>query len=65
MKLELDDEVTDAIVVATLKQHLKYAKKNIKDLRKMKKLESFQAEDLGNNIKLADSIEDVLHYFGE
>lgn len=64
MKLELDDEVTDAIVVATLKEHLKYAKKNIKDLRKMKKLETYQAEDLGNNVKLVDSLEDVLHYFG-
>lgn len=64
MKIELDDEVTDAIVVATLREHLKYAKKNIKDLRKMKKLETYQAEDLGNNVKLVDSIEDVLHYFG-
>lgn len=64
MKLELDDEVTDAIVVATLKEHLKYAKKNIKDLRKMKKLETYQAEDLGINVKLVDSLEDVLHYFG-
>lgn len=64
MRLDLDDEVTDAIVLATLKEHRKYANKNVKDLKKKKKLESYQEQDLGHNIRLAASLDDVIRYFG-
>ena len=64
MKLDLDDEITDAIVCATLKEHMKYIKKNIKELKKKPKLESYQKEDLGNDVKILANMEEVFNYFG-
>ena len=64
MKLELDDEVTDAIVCATIKQHMKYLRKNIKELKKKKQLESHQQLDLGYNVNMLASMEAVCGYFG-
>lgn len=64
MKLELDDEVTDAIVVATLKEHIKYAKKGIKELKKKKKLAPYEQQDLGSYVHLLEAMETVNRYFG-
>ena len=64
MKLELDDVVTDAIVVATLKEHMKYLKTNIKNHKKRDKLEPFQAQDLGNDTKMLAAMKEVYGYFG-
>lgn len=64
MILELDDEVTDAMVCATIKEHMKYLKKNIKELKKKKKLESHQQLDLGHDVSMLASMEEVYGYFG-
>jgi hypothetical protein len=64
MRLELDDEVTDAIVVATLKEHIKYAKDTVKKLKKKKKLEQYEQQDLGYNVHLLEAMETVNRYFG-
>ena len=64
MKLELDDDVTDAIVLATLKEHMKCAKANIKTLKKKKNLQPYQQQDLGYNVHLLEAMEVVNKYFG-
>lgn len=64
MKLELDDDVTDAIVSATLKEHMKYLKKNIKELKKKKRIPNSQAIDLIYDQNLLEAMEIVREYFG-
>lgn len=64
MKLELDDEVTDAIVCATLKEHMKYLKKNIKELKKEKKLSPHRQQDLGHDVSMLAAMEEIHNYFG-
>ena len=64
MKIELSDEAVEDIVCATLKEHMKYLKKNIKEHKKRDKLEPFQAQDLGQDIKMLAAMEEVYGYFG-
>ena len=64
MKIELDDETVERIVCATIKEHMKYAKKNIKDLKKKSSLKDFEAEDLGHNEKMLAAFQEVYGYFG-
>lgn len=65
MKIELSDEAIEDIVCATLSEHMKYLKKNIKDLKKKKgSLEPHQAQDLGHDVKMLAAMEDVYGYFG-
>jgi ABC-type Zn uptake system ZnuABC Zn-binding protein ZnuA len=64
MKIELSDEAIEDIVCATLKEHMKYLKKNIKELKKKGKLASHEEHDLGHDVKMLASMEDVYGYFG-
>lgn len=64
MKIELNDEAIEDIVCATLKEHMKYLKKNIKELKKQKKLETFQQLDLGHDVSMLAAMEEVYNYFG-
>ena len=67
MKIELDDETVEGIVCATIKEHLKYAKKNVKDLRaKQRKtgLKDFEEDDLAHNENMQDALGRVYGYFG-
>lgn len=64
MKIELDDEIIDSIVCATLAEHMKYLKKNIKELKKKKNLEAYQQQDLGHDVSMLAAMEEVRTYFG-
>jgi hypothetical protein len=67
MKIELSDDAVEDIVCATLKEHIKYCKKNIKDLtakRKAGGLKDFEEEDLIHNMTMLNSLKDVHGYFG-
>jgi hypothetical protein len=64
MKIELSDEFVEDIVCATLKEHMKYLKKNIKELKKKSKLETFQQLDLGHDVAMLVAMEEVYGYFG-
>lgn len=64
MKLELDDAVTDAIVIATIRSSMKLVKKDIKDLSSKKNLKPWQEEDLQSNIQTLAAMKHVLDYFG-
>lgn len=67
MKIDLDDDTVEGIVCATLKEHIKYTKKNIKELtakQKAKKLQAFEEEDLNHNMTMLQSLKDVHAYFG-
>jgi hypothetical protein len=67
MKVDLSTEVLDGLVYAALKEHVRYVKKNIKELNALNKdagLKPYQADDLANEILLLDSMKRVLTYFG-
>lgn len=67
MKIELDDDTIDNIVCATIKEHLKYAKKNVKELRAKKKksgLKEYEQDDLTHNEDMQDALGRVYGYFG-
>ena len=65
MKIELSDEAIEDIMCATLDEHMKYMKKNIKELKKKKgALEPYQAQDLGHDVKMLAAMEEVYGYFG-
>jgi hypothetical protein len=64
MKIELSDEAIEDIVCATLSEHMKYMKKNIKELKKKGKLEPFQQQDLGHDVAMLAAMEEVYGYFG-
>jgi hypothetical protein len=61
-KMEIDFETADRIVVIRLKDCKKYLKK---ELKAYKSGEYLHAEDVGHNIKLIESIDTLLKYFGE
>lgn len=64
MKIELSDEAIEDIMCATLKEHIKYAKKNIRDLNAKKNLKDFEEEDLIHNMTMLVSLKAVYEYFG-
>ena len=65
MKIDLSDAVVDDVVCATLKAHIKYTKRSIKELKAKKgKLYSHQEDDLCNDMQLLESMEHVYAYFG-
>lgn len=64
MLLELNDDVADEIVCATIKQSMKFLKKDIKELKAKKNLEAYQKEDLGNNIHVLAALEIAYDYYG-
>lgn len=62
--MKLDADIVDAICRCALKEHIEIQKESIAKLRKKKKLEPHQAEDLGNQINTLDCLEVVYNYFG-
>lgn len=67
MKIELSDEAIEDIVCATLKEHIKYANKSIKELKAKQKttqLKAYELEDLGSNVSMLRSLKEVYGYFG-
>jgi hypothetical protein len=67
IKLDLNEEFTDRILIAKLKEHIKYKKEDIKNLNrihKTQKLKPYQLEDMKNFRMDKKAMEQVLHYFG-
>lgn len=62
--LKLDDDTVDGLVCAVLKESIDIAKEEIKHLKKMKKVESHNKEDLADCILNLDAMETVYNYFG-
>lgn len=64
MNIELSDEAVEDIVCSALREHMKYMKKNIKELKKKKNLEAYQQQDLGHDVSMLAAMEEVHEYFG-
>ena len=61
-KIELDGEAADRITVLNLKECRAYLKK---ELAQFKKGEYLHPEDVAGNIKLIESLNLIIKYFGE
>lgn len=60
-KLEIDYETADRITLLTLKDHLSYLKKELKE---HKKGSWMHEEDVAYNFILIDALEKIVKYYG-
>ena len=60
-KLEIDFETADRITVITLKEQRRYLKKELADF---KKGEYLHPEDVVNNTRLIQALDQVIKYYG-
>ena len=59
--LEIDFDTADRITVITLKEQRKYLKKELADFKKGKWL---HPEDVVNNTRMIQNLDQVIEYFG-
>ena len=64
MKLEIDDEVMDGLVIATLNESIECLEHEIKRLKKIKKRLESQERDLGDNMIHLDALKRTRYYYG-
>jgi hypothetical protein len=64
LKVEIDPETADGVVRCSLKQTITYLREDIAALKKTKKLESYQKQDLAEHIVALEAMEEVYDYYG-
>jgi chaperonin cofactor prefoldin len=63
-KVEIDGDTADRIVVCSLKDSIEYLKKEIKTLKRKKKLDDWEMLQLADNVIELDAMEKVFDYYG-
>ena len=64
MNIEINDEISDQIIIIELKRCIEGLKRDIKNLKKNSKREKYQDEDLSNDQELLPHLEAVYDYYG-
>lgn len=64
MKIEIDDDMADAIIVESLRSIIDSLKSDIKRLKSIKKRAAFQEADLVDHLVMLPQLEAVLVYYG-
>jgi hypothetical protein len=64
MKLEIDDETLDRLVVSALTESIGFIEKEIKSLRKIKNRKPHQQADLSDHIEYIDALKKTRYYYG-
>ena len=64
MKLEIDDDTVDGIIVASLRQSIELLENDIARLKKIKKREPYQNEDLARCLVDLDGLKVAYAYYG-
>lgn len=64
MKIKIDDEMVDKLVIASLKDAYKSMSMDIKQMQAKKKLPKYLAEDLAYNLDMVTHIRAVLSFYG-
>ena len=64
MKLEIDAEVVDNLVVSALTESIDIIEKDIKDLRKVKNRKPHQEADLSDHLEYIEALKKTRYYFG-
>jgi hypothetical protein len=64
MKVRIDDELFDGLIVARLKKDMKGIRKDIKNLTAKTHLQPYEFEDLANFTLTLRGMEEVYTYYG-
>ena len=64
MKIDVNEEIVDQILKTELRETITGIKQDIKNLKKMRKREQYQDQDLADNQELLPHLEAVYDYFG-
>ena len=64
IKIEIDFDVADGIVRASLMQNIYDLREDIAALKKIKKLKEYQRRDLVDYVITLNAIEEVFDYYG-
>jgi len=64
MKLEVDEDMLDGIIVASLTESIDTIEKEIKRLKKVKKLQDYQQLDLADCVIHLDALKRTRYYYG-
>ena len=64
IKIEIDSDVADGIVRASLIQNIYDLREDIAALKKIKKLKEYQRQDLADYVIALNAVEEVFDYYG-
>lgn len=64
MKLEVDAEVIDGIIIASLNDSIEDIEVEVKKLKKLKQLEEYQERDLEDCLIHLDALKRTRYYYG-
>lgn len=64
MKLEVQEEVVDGIIIAALSESIKDIESSIKDLKKLKHKKEYQERDLEDCLVHLDALKRTRYYYG-
>ena len=64
MKLDVDEEILDGIIVAALSESIKDIESSIEELTKIKKRKEYQERDLGDCLIHLDALKRTRYYYG-
>ena len=64
IKIQIDSDVADGIVCASLIQNIYDLREDIAALKKIKKLKEYQRRDLVDYVITLNAIEEVFDYYG-
>ena len=64
MKLEVDEELMDGLIVASLTQSINWIEDEVKRLKKIKKRKEYQERDLEDCLVHLDALKRTRYYYG-
>ena len=64
IKIQIDSDIADGIVCASLMQNIYDLREDIAALKKIKKLKEYQRRDLVDYVITLNAIEEVFDYYG-
>lgn len=64
MKLEVDEEVINGIIIASLTESIDIIELDIKRLKKIKRRAEYQERDLEDNLVHLDALKRTRYYYG-
>mgnify|MGYP000208161034 FL=1 len=64
MQIDVNEEIVDQIMKTELRESITGVKQDIKNLKKIRKREKYQDQDLADNQELLPHLEAVYNYFG-
>jgi hypothetical protein len=64
MKIEVDEDMLDGIIVASLTESINMIESEVRRLKKIKNRKEYQERDLEDNLVHLDSLKHTRYYYG-